>query len=194
MEDGANGLKKEGTMQQAVVAQKKTVATTARKPRPARVQVDPNTVKPEDRPAQTGTVFNIWYLKWSGGDREDSIYSQRKAEGRCNIKRDSGYTKGDKVAGSYFCLYFAKGLCVNGKNCEYLHRLPELTDVYPPNIDCFGRDKFANYRDDMGGVGSFLRQNRTLYVGKVHVDDKMEETVSRHFGEWGNVERNTGAQ
>lgn len=172
---------------QIAVTDKKPVV--AKKPRPARVQVDPDTVKPEDRPAQTGTVFNIWYLKWSGGDREDSVYSQRKAEGRANIKRDSGYTKADKVAGSYFCLYFAKGLCINGRNCEYLHRLPTITDVFPPNVDCFGRDKFANYRDDMGGVGSFLRQNRTLYVGRIHVDDKMEETVSRHFAEWGEIDR-----
>ncbi|ANB12487.1 Cwc2p [Sugiyamaella lignohabitans] len=59
-------------------------------------------------------------------------------------------------------------------------------------MDCFGRDKFSDYRDDMGGVGSFLRQNRTLYVGRMHVsseENKMEETVSRHFAEWGDIER-----
>lgn len=41
----------------------------------------------------------------------------------------------------------------------------------------------------MGGVGSFLRQNRTLYVGRIHVTDDIEEVVARHFAEWGQIER-----
>jgi len=62
----------------------------------------------------------------------------------------------------------------------------------------------------MGGVGSFMRQNRTLYgkplllppfptkpkltssflaVGRIHVTDDIEEVVARHFSEWGPVER-----
>lgn len=41
----------------------------------------------------------------------------------------------------------------------------------------------------MGGVGSFMRVNRTLYVGRIHVTDDIEEVVSRHFQEWGAVER-----
>ncbi len=56
-------------------------------------------------------------------------------------------------------------------------------------MDCFGRDKHSDYRDDMGGVGSFMRQNRTLYVGRIHVTDDIEEIVSRHFAEWGQVDR-----
>lgn len=56
-------------------------------------------------------------------------------------------------------------------------------------MDCFGRDKHSDYRDDMGGVGSFMRQNRTLYVGRIHVTDDIEEIVARHFAEWGQVER-----
>jgi hypothetical protein len=74
-------------------------------------------------------------------------------------------------------------------DCEYLHRLPTVTDIFPSNIDCFGRDKHSDYRDDMGGVGSFQRQNRTLYVGRIHVTDDIEEIVARHFQEWGQVER-----
>src|SRR2546423_1806374 len=61
--------------------------------------------------------------------------------------------------------------------------------MFSPNIDCFGRDKHADYRDDMGGVGSFMRQNRTLYVGRIHVTDDIEEIVARHFQEWGEIER-----
>lgn len=110
---------------------------------------------------------------------------------------DSGYTKADKVPGSYFCLFFARGLCPKGQDCEYLHRLPNsrlgkeggLGDIFPSNVDCFGRDKFADYRDDMGGVDSFMRVNRTLYVGRIHVSDDIEEIVARHFQEWGQVER-----
>lgn len=56
-------------------------------------------------------------------------------------------------------------------------------------MDCFGRDKHSDYRDDMGGVGSFMRQNRTLYVGRIHVTDDIEEVVARHFAEWGQVDR-----
>lgn len=58
----------------------------------------------------------------------------------------------------------------------------------------------------MGGVGSFMRTNRTIYVGRIHVTDDigtqlvyhagdtdantfLEEIVSRHFAEWGQVER-----
>lgn len=168
--------------------EKKTKKIIRRKRRPARPQVDPSTVKSE-LPPQTGTIFNIWYNKWSGGDREDKYLSKHAAPSRCNISRDSGYTRADKVPGSYFCLFFARGLCPKGHECEYLHRLPGLHDLFNPNVDCFGRDKHSDYRDDMGGVGSFMRQNRTLYVGRIHVTDDIEEIVSRHFAEWGQVER-----
>ncbi|KAF7187066.1 Pre-mRNA-splicing factor cwc2 [Pseudocercospora fuligena] len=167
-----------------------------RKRRPARPQQDPSTFKTEP-PPQTGTIFNIWYNKWSGGDREDAFSSKHQAKGRCNVALDSGYTKADKVPGSYFCLFFARGLCPKGQDCEYLHRLPNsrigkeggLGDIFPSNVDCFGRDKFSDYRDDMGGVGSFMRVNRTLYVGRIHVTDDVEEVVARHFQEWGQIER-----
>lgn len=64
-----------------------------------------------------------------------------------------------------------------------------MGDIFPSNVDCFGRDKFSDYRDDMGGVGSFMRVNRTLYVGRIHVTDDIEEVVARHFQEWGQIER-----
>ncbi|PGH08588.1 pre-mRNA-splicing factor cwc2 [Blastomyces parvus] len=168
-------------------AEKKT-KIIRRKRRPARPQVDPATIKSEP-PPQTGTIFNIWYNKWSGGDREDKYLSQEPAPSRCNIARDSGYTRADKVRGSFFCLFFARGLCPKGHECDYLHRLPGLHDIFNPNIDCFGRDKHSDYRDDMGGVGSFMRQNRTLYIGRIHVSDDIEEIVARHFAEWGQIER-----
>ena len=67
--------------------------------------------------------------------------------------------------------------------------MPGLHDLFNPNVDCFGRDKHSDYRDDMGGVGSFMRQNRTLYVGRIHVTDDIEEVVARHFQEWGQIDR-----
>ena len=158
--------------------------------RPARPQVDPSTLLTHGAPPpQTGTIFNIWYNKWSGGDREDAYLSKHAAKSRCNIATDTGYTRADKVPGSYFCLFFARGLCPKGHECEYLHRLPGLHDHPNPNVDCFGRDKHSDYRDDMGGVGSFMRQNRTLYVGRITVSDDVEEIAARHFAEWGEVER-----
>ncbi|KAK6349666.1 Pre-mRNA-splicing factor [Orbilia brochopaga] len=165
------------------------VAPAKKRRRPARPQVDKANFKPGEIPQQTGTVWNIWYNKWSGGDREDKYISKHHAEGRCNVAKDSGYTKADRVPGSYFCLFFARGLCPHGHECEYLHRLPTIHDMFNPNIDCFGRDKHSDYRDDMGGVGSFMRQNRTLYIGRIHVSDDIEEIVARHFAEWGQVER-----
>ena len=169
-------------------SQKKVKKVIRRKRRPARPQVDPEQLKAEP-PPQTGTVFNIWYNKWSGGDREDKYLTDQQAPSRCDVARDSGYTRADKVAGSYFCMYFARGLCPKGHECEYLHRIPTIHDLFNPNVDCFGRDKFSDYRDDMGGVGSFMRQNRTLYVGRIHVTDDIEEVVARHFAEWGQIER-----
>lgn len=56
--------------------------------------------------------------------------------------------------------------------------------------DCFAREKFSDYRDDMGGVGSFNRQNRTLYVGRIRETGNAadtEDVVRRHFGEFGKI-------
>lgn len=89
---------------------KKVKKIIQKKKRPARPQIDPALIKSEP-PPQTGTIFNIWYNKWAGGDREDKYTSQRAAKGRCNIVKDSGYTKADRVVGSYFCLFFSRGIC-----------------------------------------------------------------------------------
>lgn len=89
-------------------------------------------------------------------------------------------------------MFFSRGICPKGRECEYLHRLPDGKDgwdVWSGNVDCFGRDKHSDYRDDMGGVGSFMRQNRTLYVGRIHPTPSIEEVVSRHFSEFGPIER-----
>ena len=68
--------------------------------------------------------------------------------------------------------------------CEHLHRLPTVHDLFNLNVDCFGRDKFNDYRNDMGGMESFMRQSHTLYVGRIHVSDDIKEVVARHYAEW----------
>lgn len=189
VEESSSALTRADDVTITVNAEGKRVKKVLRKKRrPARPQVDPATFKSEP-PPQTGTIFNIWYNKWSGGDREDKYLSKTAAPSRCNIAKDTGYTRADSNPGSYFCLFFARGLCPKGRDCEYLHRLPTTYDIYSGNVDCFGRDKHSDYRDDMGGVGSFMRQNRTLYVGRIHPTPDIEEVVARHFAEWGNIER-----
>lgn len=73
--------------------------------------------------------------------------------------------------------------------------LPDASTVLPDTSkDCFARDKFSDYRDDMGGVGTFTRQNRTLYVGRIKetgTGPETEEVVKRHFKEWGEIEKST---
>jgi len=121
----------------AAPTEKKVRKIIRRKKKPARPQIDPALITSEP-PPQTGTTFNIWYNKWSGGDREDKYLSQTHAKGRCNIAQDSGYTRADGIPGSYFCLFFARGICPKGQDCNYLHRLPGIHDLFNPNEDCFG--------------------------------------------------------
>ncbi|CAG7943173.1 unnamed protein product [Penicillium olsonii] len=158
-----------------------------RKKKPARIQVDASTLQTES-PAQPGADYNIWYNKASGND-DDKYGLNQPAPYRVNIARDSGYTLADRIVGSYFCVHFARGSCTQGPQCQYLHRLPSIHDMFNPNVDVFGREKHSDYKEDMSGVGSFMRVNRTLYVGRCHVTDDIEEVISRHFQEFGQIDR-----
>lgn len=74
--------------------------------------------------------------------------------------------------------------------CQYLHRLPPKAHVLPDaSLDVFGREKHSQYRDDMGGVGSFNRQNRTLYIGRIKETRDTAEIIEEHFSEFGEIER-----
>lgn len=123
----------------------------------------------------------------------DFYCSKVKSQTRCNIKKDSGLTRANTTGIRYCCLFFARGCCPYGWECDYLHTLPDLNEALPDSSkDCFARDKFSDYRDDMGGVGSFNRQNRTLYVGRIKETGpgpETEDIVTRHFKEWGEIER-----
>ncbi|KAH6913546.1 hypothetical protein BKA70DRAFT_1097045 [Coprinopsis sp. MPI-PUGE-AT-0042] len=165
-----------------------------KKLKPARKQVNAGDVVKEEA-VQTGKEYNIWYNKWAGGDREDSYSNKTKSQTRCNLKKDSGLTRANTTGNKYTCLFFSRGCCPYGWECEYRHVLPDPNDqesLADSSKDCFAREKFADYRDDMGGVGSFNRQNRTLYVGRIKetgVGEETEEVVKRHFKEWGTIER-----
>ena len=57
--------------------------------------------------------------------------------------------------------------------------------------DIFGRDRFGSDRGDMGGIGTFSRENRTLYAGRVPTDRQgrdLEEAARRQFGEFGAID------
>lgn len=152
--------------------------------KPARLQVDPDTIPDDDKPAKTGDTFNIWYLKWSGGD---GLKNYVKLKFKVEINKDSGYTK---ARGSEpICVFFARGSCYLGKNCKYYHRLPLELDFPIPTQDCFGRDKTAEYRDDMDGVGSFNKHNRTLYLGGLHSGgSNLDQVLTKHLQEYGPIE------
>lgn len=136
-----------------------------------------------------GVSYNIWYNKWSGGDRDD--HSKHKAETRCDIARDSGYTRGDARKSTTVCLFFARGCCPQGSDCTFLHRLPPTqntsveqshTATQDQGLDIFGREKHGDYRDDMGGIGSIQRVNRTLYIGKIHEEEEDLRRISSGGG------------
>lgn len=80
---------------------KKTKKIIRRKKRPARVQADPSTAPKSEPAAASGGDYNIWYNK-SGSDNDDKYGLSKPAPGRCNIARDSGYTRADRVPGSFF--------------------------------------------------------------------------------------------
>ncbi|ORX40740.1 putative nuclear mRNA splicing, via spliceosome-related protein [Kockovaella imperatae] len=161
-----------------------------RKLRPARKQVAPGEIDKSEGP-QPGKEYNVWYNKWAGGDKEDALANKTLSQSRCVIVRDAGYTRADATGNKYCCLFFARGCCPYGHECNFLHRLPLPSHQLPDNSrDCFGREKHADYRDDMGGVGSFNRVNRTLYIAKMGESpdkNQTKETLLRHFGEWGKI-------
>ncbi|KAI9269346.1 hypothetical protein BY458DRAFT_490147 [Sporodiniella umbellata] len=157
--------------------------------RPARVQVAQQELDDyirEKRPE--GGTYNIWHHRYSGLERDFNKRSYRPKY-KVNIARDSGETTGSRNPNAHFCLFFAKGMCTQGPRCAMWHRIPAKSDVIETTIDCFGRDKFTDFRQDMGGVGGFLKENRTLYVGRIAVTDDVEQVIERQFGQFGSLER-----
>lgn len=69
--------------------------------------------------------------------------------------------------GEYYCEVYAffRSHMSSSADCTFMHILPN--EIPEQGHDIFGRAKHGDYRDDMGGVGSLQKVNRTLYVGRI---------------------------
>lgn len=164
--------------------------------RPARKQKD--FIDPRKYHVEGANEYNIWYGKFLG-DQQDK-FDREPASDRCNLATDAGRTKADtgnedKKNRRFFCLHFARGMCAKGADCSFFHRvpLPEDDAKCDELFDCFGRQRHNKHKDDMTGVGSFMKPCRTLFVGnllkhKYTTPKQLEDTLWRHFCEWGELE------
>lgn len=162
--------------------------------RPARKQKD--FVDPKKYHTEGANEYNLWYGRYLG-DMNDKM-DREPATDRCVLEKDAGYTKADVGAQKgkrFFCIHFAHGMCAKGADCVFHHRIPtpeddrqcdELTDI-------FGRSRHSKHKDDMSGVGSFMKPCRTLFVGNLLKNQyatpkALEEACWKHFAEWGELE------
>lgn len=156
--------------------------------RPARVQVE------QKRALQTvehAGDYNIWYGKYMG---ENSFERAPRASTRVLLETDAGLTRADYTGNAaHLCLHFARGDCIYGKDCTYRHCAPTEQDesqVDTPH-DVFGRTRHGSFRQDMGGTGTWNKDCKTLYVGRLcgkPSEQESTEIVARHFGEFGQLE------
>ena len=117
-----DGVPAPGTVATTIASTSQPSSTSAPPPykaRPARKQITAHRLDAiraaADKSGNTGQAYNVWYNKWSGGDREDSMSNKTKSETRVDVARDSGYTRADQSAvGAYTCLFFARGHCPLG--------------------------------------------------------------------------------
>ncbi|SPR01990.1 unnamed protein product (mitochondrion) [Plasmodiophora brassicae] len=148
--------------------------TTGAKRRWARKQAeDVPTSKYQRAESQQGE-YNIWYHRYLG--------DQQRVRERATTRPDT-----------YICLYFAKGNCVQGRKCNFLHRLPTADDDARLDImhDVFGRKRHQTDREDMGGIGCFSKECKTLYIGNIPID-AIPDTyakLAKHFGVFGPIEQ-----
>ena len=76
----------------------------------------------------------------------------------------------------------------------FLHHLPTGHDsaLLPLLHDIFGRERHRDEREDNGGVGSFMRESRTLYVYYGGASEwgaqRVRGFLNQSFGEWGPIE------
>ena len=89
---------------------------------------------------------------------------------KCDPDKDSGLTRAEEgTRDPFFCVFFARGSCAKGYDCNYLHRLPSAADELriERTRDCFGRERHRLQKEDLSGVGSFERDNTTLFVSRI---------------------------
>lgn len=111
-------------------------------------------------------IDNIWY-----GKRADR---GKKLE----------FPKDEKRGGSnpFICIHYARNECLN-KDCQFIHRIPIEEDVFPTTRDCFGREKFADYKDDMSGVGQLNSVNKTIWISPLKLREMELYKVMSNYGE-----------
>ena len=127
--------------------------------------------------------YNIWHGK------PTKRQQRAPAVNRVNVALDSGTTAGNDNPNTFICALFAKGCCHNGPECRFLHRIPFAEDMAKLSTahDIFGRERHATNRTDMSGVGTWSRDQRTLYVGKLSPRTS-DESLRRCFAEFGSIE------
>ena len=141
--------------------------------------------------------YNLWYHKYTS-DRFDATIVE-PASSKCDPWADAGLTRADAedTRSILFCIWFAKGACTKGGECPYRHRVPTRDDdMYNEQMfDVFGCKRHADHKDDMGGVGSFLKDCKCLYVSELIVDrsvpdavQKLEAQLWRLFHPFGPIE------
>lgn len=163
--------------------------------RPARRQQEAKIVE-QTQKVHEG-VYNIWYNRWTGQQNSGRFDVGQRAPTRVNIQRDQGYTLADKrrqqnpAHFTYFCLMFARGCCIKGHKCSFLHRIPLPMDKEITTKDCFGRDRHRDEREDMNGVGSFNRENKTLYIGNINPYEPAvaERVIRKNFECFGTIDK-----
>jgi pre-mRNA-splicing factor CWC2 len=143
-------------------------------------------------------MYNIWYHKKVGIQERKKRHEVHDVEvsklPRCNPRRDSGWTRGSQLADTHICLHFARGECSLGSECRHLHRVPcqEDFECQETMYDCFGRKRHRDDKEDMGGVGSFLRDNVALYLGNLYNIrggvKHVYKLVAEQFGVYGPID------
>lgn len=148
-----------------------------------------------DEKTQSDLTYNIWTSRTAKGfiapdaPREASKY-------RCQPSIDQGWTRGEEMQVQYCCLYFARGICHLGPNCNYLHKLPTIELEYSHRVnyqyDIFGRDRHSLKDFSTKGTGSFERDTTTLYIhygtaGKLPMVE-LKELLDKNFGQWGPID------
>jgi len=134
-------------------------------------------------------LYNIWYSR-----NTDYLTFQERREAklagptyRVELSKDTGFTKAKE--GAYHCIYFSHGKCYRGAECVYFHRIPlQIDENHSDSMkDVFGRERFATDREDMGGVGSFHRESRTLFISGLKNLPNLDEILYKHFSEFGEI-------
>ena len=82
--------------------------------------------------------------------------------------------------------------------CRYYHHIPSLAECekVDQSQDVFGRTRYARFRDDMMGLGSFMKETKTLCVSDFllplgeNVTAVLYEVLWRFFSAFGTVEVN----